>query len=172
MKIKQILIAIIAILGLGGGGAYLNNQLSGVDNAYLTSNTIQATTSVSNCQRSSHLAEPTSTDPSVTISGTHMPWVCATSSNSGYPEYIPSYTDNQGIELCIDEDNTGQAIRFWLKNITNASNSDMTVGKDSTGILLKAGNCWDSRELGIIWPGRIYTLASSTTSTVQYKIFR
>ena len=137
-------------LGWGGGG----------DNAYVTSVT-QATTSISTCMLS--IYHPTSTDDTART--------CATTTYSGTPTEIPNIMNNVGFEYCIDTNNTGHAIRFWLSNSTGVD-TKRSVGVSSSGFLLKAGECWNSREYGIIWGGTVYALATTTTSTVQYSIFK
>ncbi len=58
-------------------------------------------------------------------------------------------------------------IYIWLANSTSSS---MTQGGGigSSGIFIADGEIWDMEDYGIIWPGIIYGMASSTTSTAQY----
>ena len=167
MNLKQILISILLLL-LGGGGVYMADQLGSQDSSYVTSIT-QATTSVSVGVRSIYHKQPTTTDPST--GGGDLPWIFSTTTYQGTPDQIPNYMDNQGFEYCIESANVGHAIRFWL-NSNTSTDKKIGLGNDSSGILLTAGNCWDSREFGIIYGGPVYAIASTTTSTVRYIIFK
>lgn len=128
-----------------------------------------ATSSISICISSNYHLTPTSTDPSVPTAGTHNPWVCSTTTWSGTPDTIPNSMDNAGFEYCVDA--TGHAVRFWFEN-TTGTDKKMSVGENSNGFLLTAGNCWKSNDYDIVWGGTVYAIASTTTSTLRYHIFK
>ncbi len=174
---KNTGIFLLIVLLLIGGWIFLSKDSSclgsggfGGQDTYVMS-TEYGTTSISTCISSEFRRTPTSTDPSAPTSGTHNSWDCATTTYNGIPDEIPNSMNNAGFEYCIDGSNTGQAVRFWLKNATGTDKA-MSVGSTSSGFLVTAGNCWKSKDYGIIWGGGVHALASTTTSTLRYQIFK
>ena len=89
------------------------------------------------------------------------------------------YTDTDGNPTTIASENTARTnfsitpagdIYIWLANATTTTMID-GGGSVSTGIVVASGTTWNMEDYGIIWPGIIYGVASSTTSTVQYTEF-
>lgn len=154
-NMKKLLIAILMLL-LGGGG-YVATERLGWGNTpsatYITKAPTQATTTVQGCRRSLYYSN----------------WVCATTTGVGHiPVVVGANTGRKNLEICVPDDDTDDtALRIWLAN--SSTTAMHASSSNSTGILIKPGmaNCWNMLDYGIIWPGKVLGLASTSDAAAQ-----
>ena len=168
MKLKQLIIGILIGL-LGGSGAYTIERLSGMTSQDYATKSEFSTSSVPFCKRSVDHSYGSSSDI------TAWTWWCNTSTESnGTPWILLGAATNRKNVVCkVNSDiNNNPAIRLWTANTTNTA---MKIGTSSDGLLVTSGNDYNMiRDSGVIWPGIIYAMSSSTVSSstvqcVQYK---
>ena len=171
---KKLLIAFLtALLAILGGGTYIVSEQMGwagtEGKTYLVNAPTHASSTIEGCRRS--IYSPTSTAPS------GYKWTCATTTDFAVgtvPLLIAENTARVNLDICLREDeDTG--ILFWLAHLIDGGMSPTST--ISTGKKLEPGSCWNMTEYGIIWPGPVYSLSSTTdivsatglgTSTAYY----
>lgn len=157
---RKLLIAILMLL-LGGTGYVVTDNLGWGGTAgktYLVDAPTHSTTTIQGCRESivHSSGAPARNDAD---------WRCTTTTETNVgnvPLLIGENTSRDNLEICVED--WEPAIHFWLANSTSTSMSATTTQSD--GLELLAGECWNMvDDYGVIWPGRIFAIASTSEAT-------
>ena len=104
------------------------------------------------------------------VAPTRATTTVSTTKSNGNPSTIVS-ENTARVNLTITPN---QSIFIWLTNSTTTSMTNIVANANasgSDGIFIAADATWNMQDYGIIWPGIVYGMASTTEATVRYVDF-